>query len=375
MAVNLLLSYAFHGTRMLDTDLGAVRRELVCGRLMVDSGAFTAYRTGKPVDLVEYAEWLERWRGTWDHAVTLDVIGNPTASHRQTARLHSRGLPVMPVFTIGDKLAEFDAMVRDSRYVCVGGLVGRGVQRPVRDRIAMLQRRAAETGGGIHALGVGNAESLRRAHPYSADASVISAAFQYGNVVYWDGRRVHNCGVREKRAQLIRDRDHITAQDIPLGALLRAGRLPAGRNRGRAHRRLHPHLRVRGRGVQTRPGARPRWGTPRAPPVLQRHTGVGGHAVGPPGPAPPRRVSTRGVATLRRPAHLPPRAGGGARVSRPPTDVVSLMRAAMDGHPEVEERLRRHLASRLDVPVSAVTVAVVAPCGDGGRLRIEVRRP
>jgi hypothetical protein len=117
VAVNLLLSYAFHSA----TKLSDVRRDLVCGRLMIDSGAFTAWTKGYKIDVDEYAEFLERWRGCWDHAITLDVIGDGKASARNTRKLHERGLPVMPVFTRGDTLADFDAMVAEVGYVCVGG--------------------------------------------------------------------------------------------------------------------------------------------------------------------------------------------------------------------------------------------------------------
>lgn len=230
MAVNVLLSYAFHGPQINDTDLAAVRRELVCGRLMVDSGAFTAHSTGKPVKLSEYAAWLERWRGCWDHAVTLDKIGDPVASARQTRRLHEMGLPVMPVFTKGAALAEFDAMVRDVGYVCVGGMVGKGMAKMVRARVAMLQRRAADMGGGIHALGVTAMDTLRYARPYSADASNVSAAFLFGNVIYFDGRQMRNPQA-SNRERLIRDREHITGQGIELAAVMRAGRLPNGKVR------------------------------------------------------------------------------------------------------------------------------------------------
>lgn len=220
MSVNLLLSYAFHER----TDLAKVRRNLVCGRLLIDSGAFTAFTTGKTITLDSYAGFLEKWRGCWDHAITLDVIGDPAKTAAQTRKLHERGLPVMPVFTRGGNLAEFDAMVRDAGYVAVGGTVGLGT-KPQRERVAMLQRRAQDLGGGIHALGVGSLSTLRVARPYSADASSISGAFRFGTVVYFDGREVRNTPI-SNRAKLTRDRDHLRAHGVDLAPLVRSGRMP-----------------------------------------------------------------------------------------------------------------------------------------------------
>lgn len=221
MAVNLLLSYAFHAK----TDLGAVRGNLVCGRLMIDSGAFTAYTKGRTIRLEEYAEFLRGWSGAWDHAMTLDVIGDPKGTAVNTRKLHAMGLPVMPVFTRGDTLTEFDAMVRDVGYVAVGGTVGLGAAHQ-RDRVAMLQRRAQELGGGIHALGVGALDSLRVARPYSADASNISGAFRFGTIVYFDGSRVRNVTLGDRK-KLTADRAHLRAHGVDLATLATTRRMPA----------------------------------------------------------------------------------------------------------------------------------------------------
>lgn len=183
--MNMLLSFAFYGR----DDIGAYRAKMPCGRLMIDSGAYTAASVGKVIELREYAEFLDTWRGSIDHAVTLDVIGDPAATARNTRWLHNQGHRVMPVFTRGGSAADFDAMVRDSGYVCVGGGVGMPPAVVVR-RLSALQRRAEELGGGIHALGVGNMNGLRKIRPYSADASNVSATFIYGSLACYDGRNM-----------------------------------------------------------------------------------------------------------------------------------------------------------------------------------------
>jgi hypothetical protein len=230
MSVNLLLSYAFHA----DTNLRQVRNRLVCGRLLIDSGAFTAWSKGRPISLDAYAEYLETWRGCWDHAVTLDVIGNGRETAKNTRKLHAKGLPVMPVFTRGDKLREFDAMVQENGYVCVGGLVGLPVPAQ-KARVKMLQRRAQDQGGGIHALGIGSVAVLRDAMPYSSDSSTVSGAFQFGKVIYFNGKDVVAVYPNKPadRAKMLRDAKLIRGHGIDLGPLVRAGRLP-GASSGRA---------------------------------------------------------------------------------------------------------------------------------------------
>ena len=89
MAVNLLLSFAYHA----DTDLRTIRTRLRCGQLMIDSGAFTAYTSGRRIRVYDYARYLTRWAGVWDHAITLDRIGDPANTRRNTRMLHERAWP------------------------------------------------------------------------------------------------------------------------------------------------------------------------------------------------------------------------------------------------------------------------------------------
>ena len=143
----------------------------------------------------------------------------------------------MPVFTMGETLAELDAMVREHRYVAVGGLVGGGLRvgresiGPLTRRLGMLQRRALDAGGGIHALGVGSCQILHAARTYSADTSTAESVTNYGNVLFYDGRglrQVHACTPRDPRwRDTLRWRDHILAHGIDLAAVARHGRIPA----------------------------------------------------------------------------------------------------------------------------------------------------
>lgn len=43
-------------------------------RLLIDSGAYSAFTTGKPVDIVAYGEWAARWVGHADAIAGLDDI-------------------------------------------------------------------------------------------------------------------------------------------------------------------------------------------------------------------------------------------------------------------------------------------------------------
>lgn len=220
MAVNLLMSYAYHAT----TDIAEIRGQMPCGRIMIDSGAFTAYTTGKEIKFGEYANFLKNSAGAWDHAVTLDTIGDPIATAKNTRRLHEMGIPVMPVFTVGDKLAEFDAMIADVGYVCVGGTVGMDKAQQIR-RLAMLQRRAEGLGGGIHALGVGAESALRKIRPYSSDASSLTYVVRYGMVFYWDGKKVTSVRTGDRHTRDPAFVRHLAGHGVNVSALFDGNKL------------------------------------------------------------------------------------------------------------------------------------------------------
>lgn len=222
MALNALISYAYCGR----SDLAALRSHLPCGRLMIDSGGFTAFTTGRTISVAEYADFLETWRGVWDHAITLDKIGDPVASRRQTAQLHNRGLPVLPVFTMGAKVEEFDAMVRDCGYVAVGGMVG-VPRNSIAARVTVLQRRARHLGGGIHTLGVASMPTFRQGRPYSGDASTPSQVARFCNFLYFDGRDLQQVN-KGDRKKLIAARRHLVDHGIEVGETLRTDRMPGG---------------------------------------------------------------------------------------------------------------------------------------------------
>jgi hypothetical protein len=220
MTINLLLSYAFHP----DTDLADVRTRLRCGELMIDSGAFTAHTLGRTVNLDAYAEYLTRWAGCWTHAITLDVIGDPAGSRRNTRLLLDRGLDVMPVFTRGEKVAEFDAMVTECGYVAVGGGIGMAVAAML-TRLRALQRRAQDLGGGIHALGIGPLR-IQQAHPFSGDSSTAGISFKFGRIQAFDGQ-MRSIQVTN-RTGLLKYRQVLVDHGVDVTPMAVTGRTPTG---------------------------------------------------------------------------------------------------------------------------------------------------
>lgn len=69
-------------------------------RLMLDSGAFSAWRSGKAIDIDELITATKESR--WNESVGLDVIGSWEGSRDNLDYMREQGSAAMPVFHIGD---------------------------------------------------------------------------------------------------------------------------------------------------------------------------------------------------------------------------------------------------------------------------------
>jgi len=172
MAVDILLSYAFHST----TDLAAVKEALGPDQyLMIDSGAFTAHTIGKEILLPKYVNFLNKWKGTYDYAMSLDVIGDAKGTAANLLQLQDLDLPIIPVYTARAKIEELRALAKDYDYIAYGGTVG--VPKEIQQRASKrVCDEAGALGAKIHVLGQAGLPMFRLTGAHSGDSSTASRA-------------------------------------------------------------------------------------------------------------------------------------------------------------------------------------------------------
>lgn len=73
------------------------------GLTMLDSGAYSAWKSGAKIDIDKLCE--EARNPDWNEVVALDVIGDQYASAKNALYMKEKGLTVMPVFHYGDDWA------------------------------------------------------------------------------------------------------------------------------------------------------------------------------------------------------------------------------------------------------------------------------
>lgn len=155
---------------------------------MIDSGAFSAFNSGKPVDLDDYCRFLDAIADLEPLAVQLDVIGDPKATWKNFATMRKRGYRVMPVFTRGSPGEMLEHMYATADYILLGGMVGR------RDNLGFLKWVMKRINGRkVHWLGLaGNIEAIKLYRPTSVDAtSWISTSAMSGlTLLYVGGGRM-----------------------------------------------------------------------------------------------------------------------------------------------------------------------------------------
>ena len=157
--------------------------------ILVDSGAFSAFRSGKPVTLDEYRAFLDMSRP--ERYITLDVIGDWQATLHNCRELESAGYAPIPVWHAQDPWELLRDLTVGYPLVALGGLV------PLTPtaRSSVLRRIFGEHPHDYHGLGIGS-PALLRAFPW---ASCDSSTWDYDSIFWrvqgwpdkWTPRRRH----------------------------------------------------------------------------------------------------------------------------------------------------------------------------------------
>jgi len=162
-------------------------------RVIIDSGAFTAWTSGKPIDPRDYAKWALDFKDRWEHKMqalyfmNLDVIGDQDASWVNQSILEGLGLKPIPIVTFGADKKHLIRALDNYDYIALGGLVPY-----TRDKVklqkwldfcfAIIMQKYKATGvmPKIHLLGVTTDWVLKRYPCFSSDSSSWVSCLRFG---------------------------------------------------------------------------------------------------------------------------------------------------------------------------------------------------
>jgi hypothetical protein len=124
----VLLSFALYSP-FLD------RYQQSFGRVLIDSGAYSVFSSGKRVDLGAYAEWSTRWNGHADAVAGLDCVSGDWRQSLKNYEQFPGGFPTFHESDPPELLNDLVAMAQErSHWIGLGLIPPReGKERWVRD--------------------------------------------------------------------------------------------------------------------------------------------------------------------------------------------------------------------------------------------------
>ena len=151
-------------------------------RFVLDSGAFTAWKAGKTVNLDEYCRFIETlpfkpWR-----YFTLDVVGDPAKTLSNYETMLKRGFKPVPIFTRGEDISVLEEYYKTSDVVGIGGLVGtEGNKGFVKGIMTKVGNRK------VHWLGFTSHPFIVHYKPHMCDSSAWNSGAMYGTLCVYLG--------------------------------------------------------------------------------------------------------------------------------------------------------------------------------------------
>lgn len=185
--LRILISYFYYK----DTDLDKLFARYFkppYPEVFADSGAFSAWSLGQPIDVAAYADWLHKWKKYFTVYANLDVKGDVEAGLRNQAYLESRDLAPLPVFHGGEPWSVLQDLIAQYPYIALGGIAGEAFSSGSQEIMAWLVRcfKLAKDKSVYHGFGMTRWTTLKSFPWYSADSSSWGQGFRFGNVPVFD---------------------------------------------------------------------------------------------------------------------------------------------------------------------------------------------
>jgi hypothetical protein len=117
-------------------------------RLLIDSGAYSEFTSGRKIDVREYAAWAARWEGHADAVAGLDDISGDWRRSMANYEAYPRGFPTFHDSDPPELLAELVAMASER-----GGWLGLGLVPPRTGKEGWVRAALARVPAGVHVHG------------------------------------------------------------------------------------------------------------------------------------------------------------------------------------------------------------------------------
>lgn len=180
--LNVLVAYPYCSSDLLDKMKNFPQEKM---RFLLDCGAFTAWQTGKKIELDDYCKFVETCNPKPWRYFSLDVIGDAEKTAKNFETMLSRGFKPVPIYTPGEDKSAIDYFYSKSDVVGFGGINGfKGKKRKGYVNGIMKQAK----GRRVHLLGFTNMDYIKAYKPYMCDSSSWESGARFGTLNLYLGK-------------------------------------------------------------------------------------------------------------------------------------------------------------------------------------------
>tara|TARA_R110000824_G_scaffold123999_1_gene282196 strand:- start:1862 stop:2641 length:780 start_codon:yes stop_codon:yes gene_type:complete len=150
-------------------------------RLLIDSGAFTAWKAGNTIERTDYAQFItdlpiKPWR-----YFALDVVGDALKTQNNLEWFFANGFTPTPVFQRGEDFSLLPEYAKHTNLVGIGlGVGSKGSMNYLRETM----KHAGDVN--VHWLGITRPPWITYYKPYSVDTSAWQSGRRFGTMNVYD---------------------------------------------------------------------------------------------------------------------------------------------------------------------------------------------
>ena len=177
---NVLLSFYYYKNQVKDyIDSHASLYD----NILIDSGAFSFYNSGKDIQLSDYEKALKE--SNFKNYFNLDVIGDAEGSYQNYLKMLEHGLNPIPVFHADTPIEYLEKYLDLTDFISVGGLVGNNnIDSNLNGIFNMIEKVNPQTK--VHGLGLTKVSIIKSYPFYSVDSSSYCAVTKFARASRWN---------------------------------------------------------------------------------------------------------------------------------------------------------------------------------------------
>lgn len=188
--IDILMSYHYYKNPIQHYLDKHPQGEELINSIVVDSGGFSAFTQGVPIDINDYIKWIQE---NYKHSklkwfANFDVVYNPIQTLNNQKYMEDKlGYSPVPVFHVGTPIKYLEYYVDNYDFIALGGLVpylskGGKLEGIIKDYLSIANNTR------FHGFGIGSLDLIKAFNWQSTDSSSWTSVHRFTRLQLWDGQ-------------------------------------------------------------------------------------------------------------------------------------------------------------------------------------------